>query len=99
MYGEYVHCAPECKSTTMNCFKCGKPCHCVADCRSNNLTWFNCGERGHISTQCEKPKKAQSGGKVFALSGSEAIASDNLIRGTCVKPLFRPSFNKPIHLS
>lgn len=50
----------------MNCFKCGKTGHRVADCRINNLTCFNCRERGHISTQREKPKKAQTGGKVFA---------------------------------
>ncbi|KAI5420943.1 hypothetical protein KIW84_044695 [Lathyrus oleraceus] len=33
--------------------------------------------------QCPKPKKEnQSGGKVFALSGSETSADDRLIRGT-----------------
>ncbi|KAI5412379.1 hypothetical protein KIW84_057158 [Lathyrus oleraceus] len=38
---------------------------------------------GHISPQCPKPKKEnQSGGKVFALSGSETSADDRLIRGT-----------------
>lgn len=43
------------------------------------MTCFNYGERCHISTQCEKPKKAQFGRKVFVLSGVETIASDNLI--------------------
>ncbi|XP_050908031.1 uncharacterized protein LOC127121615 [Lathyrus oleraceus] len=47
----------------------------------NNLACFNCGERGHISTQCEKPKKTQSRGKVVALSGVETTTSDNLIKG------------------
>ncbi|KAI5402692.1 hypothetical protein KIW84_050333 [Lathyrus oleraceus] len=45
----------------------------------------NCWLRslGHISPQCPKPKKeSQSGGKVFALSGSETSADDRLIRGT-----------------
>ncbi|KAI5417581.1 hypothetical protein KIW84_042259 [Lathyrus oleraceus] len=38
---------------------------------------------GHISPQCPKPKKEnQSGGKVFALPGSETSADDRLIRGT-----------------
>ena len=47
-------------------------------------TVHNCGELGHISPQCPKPKKEnQSGGKVFALSGSETSADDRLIRGTC----------------
>lgn len=63
----------------MNCFKYGKAGHRATDYRSNNVTCFNYGKRGHISTQCEKPKKAQSGGKVFALSGAGPIASDNLI--------------------
>ncbi|KAI5390313.1 hypothetical protein KIW84_075574 [Lathyrus oleraceus] len=45
--------------------------------------WISgCGEVGHISPQCPKPKKEnQSGGKVFALSGSETAADDRLIRG------------------
>ncbi|KAI5444271.1 hypothetical protein KIW84_012773 [Lathyrus oleraceus] len=38
---------------------------------------------GYNSPQCPKPKKEnQSGGKVFALSGSETSADDRLIRGT-----------------
>ncbi|XP_050920412.1 uncharacterized protein LOC127138049 [Lathyrus oleraceus] len=35
---------------------------------------------GHTSTQCEKPKKDQSRGKVFALSGADTTAYDSLIR-------------------
>ncbi|XP_050890128.1 uncharacterized protein LOC127095490 [Lathyrus oleraceus] len=37
---------------------------------------------GHFSTQCEKSKKAPSGGKKFALSLTETTAFDNLIGGT-----------------
>lgn len=55
----------------------------AANCMSNNLTCFNCEEWGHVSTRCEKPKKDQSEGKVFALSRAEDTALDNLIRGTC----------------
>lgn len=73
----------------MNCFKCGKPGHQVADCRSNNLNCFNYREHDHTNTQCDKPKKAQFGGKVFALSGVETTASDNLIKGTCIDNLTR----------
>lgn len=47
------------------------------------MTYFNYGEPGHISTQCHKPNKAQSSGKVFALSGTETTRYDNLIKGTC----------------
>lgn len=81
--GEFGHRISELKSTTINCFKCGKPGHRSAKCKSNTLNFYNCGQHGHISTQCEKPKKAQPGGKAFALSGSEPISSDRLIRGTC----------------
>ncbi|XP_050875582.1 uncharacterized protein LOC127079213 [Lathyrus oleraceus] len=78
--GEFGHRIFECKSTIVNCFKCGKPSHGVVECKSNSLTCYNYGEHGHISTQCEKPKKAHSRGKVFALSGAETTTFDNLIR-------------------
>ncbi|KAI5436984.1 hypothetical protein KIW84_023199 [Lathyrus oleraceus] len=78
--GHRVH---ECTSAEMKCFKCGKGGHLAAECRLKTVTCFNCGELGHISPQCPKPKKEnQSGGKVFALSGSETSADDRLIRGT-----------------
>lgn len=77
--GEFGYHVSECKSTNVNDFKCGKSGHRVDDCRSNNLTCFNCGEQGCTSTQCEKPKKAQSERKVFAFSGAETTAYDNLI--------------------
>ncbi|XP_050915008.1 uncharacterized protein LOC127129952 [Lathyrus oleraceus] len=38
----------------------------------------------HISTNCQKPKKAQSGGKVFALNMTNITCVDHLIRGTCI---------------
>ena len=44
---------------------------------------FNCGEEGHIGSNCLKPKKAQTGGKVFALAGTPTSSEDRLIRGTC----------------
>ncbi|XP_058752817.1 uncharacterized protein LOC131626008 [Vicia villosa] len=49
----------------------------------------NCGKpydtpaKGHISTQCQKPKKVQSSGKVFALAGTQTSSKDRLIKGTC----------------
>lgn len=47
------------------------------------MTCYNCGEVGHTRPQCTKPKKDQSGGKVFALTGGETTSEDGLIRGTC----------------
>lgn len=57
----------ESKSTTVNYFKCGKPCHRVANCRSNNMTCYNSGEHGHINTQGEKPKKGSVGRERFCV--------------------------------
>lgn len=44
---------------------------------------YNCNELGHIMTQWQKPKKAQSEVKVFALSGADISSSDDLIWDTC----------------
>ena len=44
---------------------------------------FNCSEEGHIGSQCQKPKRAQTGGKVFALVEDQTVVEDRLIRGTC----------------
>lgn len=66
------------------CFRCGKMGHGVADCTHKAVICFNCGEEGHISSQCQKPKKAQAGGKVFALAGDKTADEDRLIRGMCV---------------
>ena len=43
------------------------------------MNCYNCGEQGHISTNCDKPKKDQTRGKVFALSGSETVVEDRII--------------------
>ena len=42
-----------------------------------------CNEEGHIGSQCTKPKKAQTSGRVFALTGTQTDNEDRLIRGTC----------------
>jgi len=44
---------------------------------------FNCNEEGHIGSQCKKPKKAQTTGRVFPLTGTLTENEDRLIRGTC----------------
>ncbi|XP_050898345.1 uncharacterized protein LOC127105222 [Lathyrus oleraceus] len=75
--------ANECISDENKCFKCGKSGHLIVDCKINVPTYFNYGEPGHISTTFQKPKKAQTGGKVFALTGSQPNSYDMLIKGTC----------------
>ncbi|XP_058774468.1 uncharacterized protein LOC131648755 [Vicia villosa] len=73
---EAGHRRHECKSEEKKCFKCGKAVHVANDCRGKIVTCYNCGEEGHISPQCTKPRKNQSGGKVFSLSGSETTLED-----------------------
>ncbi|XP_050890076.1 uncharacterized protein LOC127095431 [Lathyrus oleraceus] len=79
-YGVLGHRALEC--IAILCFKCGKAEYRVIECKSVVVVCFNCGETGHISTQCQKPKKMwdmKAGGKLFALSGTDASKSNNLI--------------------
>src|SRR4051812_37041200 len=65
------------------CFKCDQVGHIGADYKKKVVTCYNYGEEGHISPNCTKPKKNQSGGKVFALTGSETTPENRLIKGTC----------------
>ncbi|XP_050877291.1 uncharacterized protein LOC127081044 [Lathyrus oleraceus] len=60
----------------VKCFKSDKP------------ICYNCGERGHISTNYQKSKKEQSGGKVLFLSGIETTIVDHLIRGMGILTLW-----------
>ena len=43
---------------------------------------FNYREEGHIGSQCQKPKRAQTSGKVFTLVEDQTATEDRLIRGT-----------------
>jgi len=52
-------------------------------CKHGDMVCFNCEEEGHIGSQCKKPKKVQASGKVFALTGTQTVNEDRLIRGTC----------------
>ena len=76
------------KSNTWNrdekkCFRCGKKGHTVAECKRGDIVCFNCDGEGHLSSQCRKPKKTQTSGRVFALTGTQTDSEDRLIRGTC----------------
>ncbi|XP_050877514.1 uncharacterized protein LOC127081284 [Lathyrus oleraceus] len=78
------HRAPECPKGDVTCFKCGKQGHKSFDCRvGSNVTCYNYGEQGHINTKCNKTKKEQAKGKVFALSGADTSVEERLIQGTC----------------
>ncbi|XP_050876198.1 uncharacterized protein LOC127079888 [Lathyrus oleraceus] len=79
-YGVKGHRAPECPKGDVTCFMCGKQGHKYFDCRvGSNVICYNCGEQGHISTRCNKPKKEQAKGKVFALCGADTPAEERFI--------------------
>ncbi|XP_058741118.1 uncharacterized protein LOC131613466 [Vicia villosa] len=80
-YGKPGHKSNACTEDIKRCFRCGKVRHELADCKHKEVICFNCGEEGHISTQYLKPNKAPSGGKVFALAGTQIASKDTLIRG------------------
>src|SRR4051812_17114259 len=67
----------------MRCYRCGEIGHTSSACKHKQMMCFNCGVEGHIGSKCQKPKKEQSSGKVFALSGTQTTSEDSLIRGTC----------------
>jgi len=80
--GEKGHKSNVCTGDLKRCFRCGKKGHTVTECKYNDVVCFNCNE-GHIGSQCKKPKKAQTNGRVFALTGTQTENEDRMIRGTC----------------
>ncbi|XP_058784598.1 uncharacterized protein LOC131659424 [Vicia villosa] len=77
--GQPGHKSNACNVDARKCFRCGKMGHAMSDCKHKDMVCFTCGEEGHIGSQCPK-KKAQSGGKVFALAGTPTTSGDRLIR-------------------
>ncbi|XP_058784152.1 uncharacterized protein LOC131658921 [Vicia villosa] len=82
-YGKPGHKSTMCTAEVKRCFCCGKTGHAISECKHKEMVCFNCGEEGHISSQYQKPKQAQAGGKVFALAGTQTANEDRLIRDTC----------------
>jgi len=81
--GEKGHKSNACTRDVKRCFRCGKKGHAVTECNYGDVVCFNCNKEGHIGSQCTKPKKTQAKGKVFALTGTQTVNEDRLIRGTC----------------
>src|SRR3954463_5199529 len=81
--GKVGHKSTVCTAGAMRCYRCGETGHTSPACKHKQMVCFNCGEEGHIGSKCQKPKKEQSSGKVFALSGTQTTSEDSLIRGTC----------------
>ncbi|RDY08978.1 hypothetical protein CR513_06732, partial [Mucuna pruriens] len=74
---------------------CGRPGHRAYQCETRDVTCFRCNERGHISRDCPRARqesaatsestsgsasKPKATRRVFALSGTEAAQSDDLIQ-------------------
>jgi len=81
--GAKGHKSNACTGDVKRCFRCGKKGHTVTECKFNDVVCFNCDEEGHIGSQCKQPKKVQTKGKVFALTGTQTKNEDRLIRGGC----------------
>ena len=77
--GEKGHKSNVCNGDEKKCFRCGKKGHTIAECKHDDIVCFNCNKEGHIGSQCKKPKKAQVGGRVFVLSGTQTADGDRLI--------------------
>ncbi|XP_058745972.1 uncharacterized protein LOC131618830 [Vicia villosa] len=79
--GKPGHKSNACNLEVKKCFRWGKMGHAMSDCKHKEMVCFNSGEEGHIGSQCPKPKKRQSGGKVFVLAGSQTDGGNEHIRG------------------
>ena len=79
--GKPGHKSNVCTTEVNRCFRCGKNIHVVSECKHKDVICFNCSEEGNIGSQ--KPKRAQTSGKVFGLLEDQTTAEDILIRGTC----------------
>ncbi|XP_058727635.1 uncharacterized protein LOC131599210 [Vicia villosa] len=67
-------------SIPIKCYRCGETGHKTVDCGvGSSRICYNCGEQGRNCAMCDKPKKEQAEGKVFALSGAETTSKDKLI--------------------
>ena len=81
--GEKGHSSNACPGDEKRCFSCGKKGHTITECKHGDMVCFNYEEECHIGSQCKKPKKVQASGKMFALTGTQTVNEDRLIRGTC----------------
>jgi len=77
------HKSNACPENEKRCFRCGRKGHTITECKHDDVVCFNCNEQGHIGSQCKKHKKVEASGKVFALTGTQTVNEDRLIRGTC----------------
>ncbi|XP_050876206.1 uncharacterized protein LOC127079896 [Lathyrus oleraceus] len=71
--------------TPLKCYRCSELGHCVSECKSDLKNCYKCRKSGHMVIDCKKNmrKKASTGGKVFALTGTRNSDDDRLIRGIC----------------
>ncbi|XP_058766034.1 uncharacterized protein LOC131639567 [Vicia villosa] len=85
--GKVCHKSNVCIVDAMRYFRCGELRHVALACNHKQMVCFNCGEEGHIGSKCQKPKKEQASGKVFALLGIQTTSEDALIKDEGVELL------------
>ena len=81
--GKPGHKSNMCIAEVKRCFRYCKNGYVVSERKHKDVICFNCSEERHIGSQCQKPKRAHTSGKVFALVEDQTAAEDRLIRGTC----------------
>ncbi|XP_057452408.1 uncharacterized protein LOC130744233 [Lotus japonicus] len=77
------------------CYKCNQKGHYSNECGKEIVCW-KCQKPGHVERNCPNAAKAEprlnaargkrhfAPGRVFAMSGEQAVVTDDLIQGTCV---------------
>ncbi|XP_057443285.1 uncharacterized protein LOC130735225 [Lotus japonicus] len=77
------------------CFKCNRKGHYANECGKEIICW-KCQKPGHIERNCPnatkveptlnvaKGKRPTAPGRVFAITGEQAEAADDLIQSTCI---------------
>ncbi|XP_058745974.1 uncharacterized protein LOC131618832 [Vicia villosa] len=93
-YGKPGQKSNACNLEVKKCFRWGKMGHAMSDCKHREIVYFNFSEEGHIGSQCLKQNKTQSGGKVFALAGSQTDGGNEHIGGTIEVSWFCPEFGQ-----